>query len=80
MNSYLQNPVRFKMDTRTTGMNSFPARAIYNWLVESNHMERWLSTDGQSVEGIIRADRFAHVLPKLQRFARGAVEFYTVGR
>lgn len=78
---FIQNPVEFKMLCRHTGAGwKSCAWAIYQWLQDSGHMDRWVSCDGTHVAGIIRADRFAEVLPRLQRLARGPVEFWTVAR
>ena len=77
---YLQNPIQFAMTCRRTGNSSLSGWAIYRWLQDAGHVERWVSTDGGQVSGVIRADRFAVILPKLQRLARGPVEFWTVGR
>jgi hypothetical protein len=72
---YIQNPVRVK-----ACMLWGKAWPLWAWLHEINCIERWASCDGRTIEATIQAERFAAVLPKLQRFAFGAIEFHTVGR
>jgi hypothetical protein len=83
-NRFLQDHIQFEMVCAASGGRlgralSNPAWAIYNWLQDCGHVERWVSCDGFKVSGVIRAETFSRVLPKLHRYAF-KLEFYSVGR